>query len=170
MAVQKSQSRWTPAFALLCIAQFFSSARHALRQPIFPLHHLAGRDAIQGRRGARLFRGDERRISSGHRRLGGPPVGTQDPYLRFAVAVCGAASLIHSCRRSGDACQRVARFRLGRIEHLWLFIACLSPPPLWLDEASRYYSGVRASAAILLSTGIAALGLVATILNLARLK
>jgi hypothetical protein len=92
------------------------------------------------------------------------------PYLRFAVAVCGAASLIHSCRRSGDACQRVARFRLGRIEHLWLFIACLSPPPLWLDEASRYYSGVRASTAILLSTGIAALGLVATILNPARLK
>ena len=38
MAAGKSQSLWTPAFALLCCAQFFGSAQHALLQPTFPLY------------------------------------------------------------------------------------------------------------------------------------
>ena len=38
MAAGKSQSLWTPTFALLCCAQFFGSARHALLQPTFPLY------------------------------------------------------------------------------------------------------------------------------------
>lgn len=38
MAADKSQSLWTPAFALLCCAPFFGSAQHALLQPTFPLY------------------------------------------------------------------------------------------------------------------------------------
>lgn len=38
MAADKSQSLWTPAFALLCCAAFFGSAQHALPQPTFPLY------------------------------------------------------------------------------------------------------------------------------------
>jgi phosphoribosylamine--glycine ligase len=38
MTAGKSQSLWTPTFALLCCAQFFSSAQHALLQPTFPLY------------------------------------------------------------------------------------------------------------------------------------
>lgn len=38
MTGAKSQSLWTPAFALLCCAQFFGSAQHALLQPTFPLY------------------------------------------------------------------------------------------------------------------------------------
>jgi MFS family permease len=38
MAAGKSQSLWTPTFALLCCAQFFGSAQHALLQPTFPLY------------------------------------------------------------------------------------------------------------------------------------
>ena len=38
MAAGKSQALWTPTFALLCCAQFFGSAQHALLQPTFPLY------------------------------------------------------------------------------------------------------------------------------------
>jgi MFS family permease len=38
MPAGKPQSLWTPAFALLCCAQFFGSAQHALLQPTFPLY------------------------------------------------------------------------------------------------------------------------------------
>src|SRR5918992_6026747 len=38
MTAAKPQSLWTPAFALLCCAQFFGSAQHALLQPTFPLY------------------------------------------------------------------------------------------------------------------------------------
>ena len=38
MAAPKSQSLWTPVFKLLCCAQFFGSAQHALLQPTFPLY------------------------------------------------------------------------------------------------------------------------------------
>src|SRR5918994_2104478 len=34
----KSQNLWTPGFVLLCCAQFFGSAQHALLQPTFPLY------------------------------------------------------------------------------------------------------------------------------------
>jgi hypothetical protein len=37
MTAEKSLPLWTPAFALLCCAQFFGSAQHALLQPTFPL-------------------------------------------------------------------------------------------------------------------------------------
>src|SRR5688572_17276085 len=38
MAAEKALPLWTPAFALLCCAQFFGSAQHALLQPTFPLY------------------------------------------------------------------------------------------------------------------------------------
>lgn len=38
MAAGKFQALWTPTFALLCCAQFFGSAQHALLQPTFPLY------------------------------------------------------------------------------------------------------------------------------------
>jgi hypothetical protein len=38
MTAEKSQSLWTPAFALLCCAQFLGSSHHALMQPTFPLY------------------------------------------------------------------------------------------------------------------------------------
>jgi DHA1 family multidrug resistance protein-like MFS transporter len=37
MTAEKALPLWTPAFALLCCAQFFGSAQHALLQPTFPL-------------------------------------------------------------------------------------------------------------------------------------
>jgi hypothetical protein len=38
MTAEKSLPLWTPAFGLLCCAQFFGSAQHALLQPTFPLY------------------------------------------------------------------------------------------------------------------------------------
>jgi MFS family permease len=38
MPAARSQPLWTPTFALLCCAQFFGSAQHALLQPTFPLY------------------------------------------------------------------------------------------------------------------------------------
>ena len=38
MTAPKAQSLWTPVFTLLCCAQFFGSAQHALLQPTFPLY------------------------------------------------------------------------------------------------------------------------------------
>ncbi|HXV84423.1 MAG TPA: MFS transporter [Candidatus Binatia bacterium] len=38
MTTGKTQSLWTPTFALLCCAQFFGSSQHALLQPTFPLY------------------------------------------------------------------------------------------------------------------------------------
>src|SRR4030095_15978624 len=38
MPAGKSQSLWTPTFALLCCAQFFGSAKNALLPPALPLY------------------------------------------------------------------------------------------------------------------------------------
>ena len=76
MTPTPSSTLWTRTFLLLCTAQFFGSSHHALLQPTFPLYiTVARRHAAQGRLRARLLRGDERRVSSAHRRLGRPLVG-----------------------------------------------------------------------------------------------
>jgi hypothetical protein len=41
MTAAKSQVLWTPAFVLICGAQFFGSAQHALLQPAFSLYIIA---------------------------------------------------------------------------------------------------------------------------------
>ena len=38
MAVSKSDSIWTPAFALLCLAQFLGYSQHSILTPTFPLY------------------------------------------------------------------------------------------------------------------------------------
>ena len=71
MAAGKSQSLWTPTFALLCCAQFFGSAQHALLQPTFPLFitSLGGTPFKVGLVIA-CFAADQRGVPAPHRRLG----------------------------------------------------------------------------------------------------
>ena len=38
MTLHQPQTLWTRTFLLLCTAQFFGSAQHALLQPTFPLY------------------------------------------------------------------------------------------------------------------------------------
>ena len=50
MATSKSDSIWTPAFALLCLAQFLGYAQHSMLTPTFPLYvtQLGGSPFIVG--------------------------------------------------------------------------------------------------------------------------
>ena len=151
MAAPKSQSLWTPVFALLCCAQFFGSAQHALLQPTFPLYitSLGGTPFQVG-----LVLACFAVTSVVFRPLIG---GWADQWSEAGVSVCGlsllsaamlfcfipfagATMFANALRGIGWAAMSAAGYSL----------LALSAPPHRRGEASGYYSGVQASGTILL--------------------
>ena len=151
MAAPKSQSLWTPVFALLCCAQFFGSAQHALLQPTFPLYitSLGGTPFQVG-----LVLACFAVTSVVFRPLIG---GWADQWSEAGVSVCGlsllsaamlfcfipfagATMFANALRGIGWAAMSAAGYSL----------LALSAPPQRRGEASGYYSGVQASGTILL--------------------
>jgi len=151
MTAEKALPLWTPAFALLCGAQFFGSAQHALLQPTFPLYITAlGGTPFQ----VGLVLACFAVTSVVFRPLIG---GWADQWSEAGVSVCGlsllstavlicfipypeAAMFANALRGIGWAGMSAAGYSL----------LALSAPPQRRGEASGYYSGVQASGTILL--------------------
>ena len=151
MPTETSRPLWTPTFALLCCAQFFGSAQHALLQPTFPLYITSLGDtpfkvgivlacfAVT----SVVFR---------------PLIGAwADRWSETGVLICGllllsaavifcfipfaeAAMFANALRGLGWAAMSAAGYSL----------LALSAPAERRGEASGYYSGVQASGTILL--------------------
>lgn len=150
MSAVKPHALWTPAFALICGAQFFGSAQHALLQPTFPLYitFLGGTPFEVG-----LVIACFAVTSVAFRPLIG---GWADQWSEAGVSVCGlsllaAAVLIcfvpraewtmfaNALRGIGWAAMSAAGYSL----------LALIAPAHRRGEASGYYSGVQASGTIL---------------------
>jgi MFS family permease len=151
MAEPKSQSLWTPVFALLCCAQFFGSAQHALLQPTFPLYitSLGGTPFEVG-----LVLACFAVTSVVFRPLIG---GWADQWSEAGVSVCGlallsAAVLFCFIPFAGATMFANALRGLGwaGMSAAGYSLLALSAPPQRRGEASGYYSGVQASGTILL--------------------
>ena len=150
MAAEKSQSLWTPAFALLCSAQFLGSSQHALLQPTFPLYitALGGTPLKVGfvlacfAVTSVVFRpiiggwadrwSEQRVLTCGLLLLSGAV------FLCF-IPVAEITMLANALRGFGWASLSAGGYSL----------LALSAPPLRRGEASGYYSGVQASGTIL---------------------
>jgi MFS family permease len=151
MTTAKFQPLWTPAFALLCCAQFFGSAQHALLQPTFPLYitSLGGTPFEVG-----LVLASFAATSVVFRPLIG---GWADSWSETGVLICGllllssavifcfipfveATMFANALRGLGWAGLSAAGYSL----------LALSAPPARRGEASGFYSGVQASGTILL--------------------
>jgi MFS family permease len=150
MAAEKSQSLWTPAFALLCSAQFLGSSQHALLQPTFPLYITAlGGSPLQvgfvlacfavtsvtlrPLIGGLADRWSEQRVlTCGLLLLSGAVSLCFVPFAEFAM-------LANALRGIGWASLSAGGYSL----------LALSAPPQRRGEASGYYSGVQASGTIL---------------------
>jgi MFS family permease len=151
MAAQKSQSLWTPAFALLCGAQFFGSAQHALLQPTFPLYitSLGGTPFKVGvvlacfAATSVVFRP---LIGGWADRWSEPKILTcgllllSTAVLLCFIPVAEATMLANALRGLGWAGLNAGGYSL----------LAFSAPPQRRGEASGYYSGVQASGTILL--------------------
>jgi MFS family permease len=151
MAAEIHRSLWTRAFVLLCSAQFFGSAQHALLQPTFPLYitSLGGTPFQVG-----IVLACFAVTSVVFRPLIG---GWADQWSEAGVLVCGllllsgavllcflpfaeATMLANGLRGLGWAGLNAGGYSL----------LALSAPPQRRGEASGYYSGVQASGTILL--------------------
>jgi MFS family permease len=151
MAAEKSRPLWTPVFALLCCAQFFGSAQHALLQPTFPLYitSLGGTPFKVGivlacfAVTSVVFRPI---IGGWADRWSEPRVLTCGSLLlSAAVLLCfipfaEATMMANALRGLGWAGLNAGGYSL----------LALSAPPERRGEASGYYSGVQASGTILL--------------------
>jgi MFS family permease len=151
MPLNKSQPLWTPTFALLCGAQFFGSAQHALLQPSFPLYITSLGDTPFK---VGLVLACFAVTSVVFRPLIG---GWADKWSETGVLICGllllsaavsfcfipfaeATMFANALRGLGWAAMSAAGYSL----------LALSAPPERRGEASGYYSGVQASGTILL--------------------
>ena len=151
MAAPKSQSLWTPVFALLCCAQFFGSAQHALLQPTFPLYitSLGGTPFQVG-----LVLACFAVTSVVFRPLIG---GWADQWSEAGVSVCGLSLLSAAMLFCFIPFAGTTMFANGLRGIGWAAMSAagysllaLSAPPHRRGEASGYYSGVQASGTILL--------------------
>jgi MFS family permease len=151
MPANKSQLLGTPAFALLCCAQFFGSAQHALLQPTFPLYITSlGETPFKVGIVLACFAV----TSVVFRPLIG---GWADTWSETGVLICGllllsgavtfcfipfaeATMFANALRGLGWAAMSAAGYSL----------LALSAPAERRGEASGYYSGVQASGTILL--------------------
>jgi len=150
MPAAKSQSLWTRTFALLCCAQFFGSAQHALLQPTFPLYITSLGDTPFK---VGLVLACFAVTSVVFRPLIG---GWADSWSETGVLICGllllsaavslcfiplaeATMFANALRGLGWAAMSAAGYSL----------LALSAPAARRGEASGYYSGVQASGTIL---------------------
>jgi len=160
MAAEKSQSLWTPAFALLCCAQFFGSSQHALLQPTFPLYITSlGGSPFQVGLVLACFA-----VTSVVFR---PLIGAwADRWSEPGVSICGLSLLsaaVFICFIPFVAAMMFANALRGlgwaAMSAAGYSMLALSAPPERRGEASGYYSGVQAGGTILLPA--AALWLIA---------
>ena len=151
MAAGKSQSLWTPTFALLCCAQFFGSAQHALLQPTFPLFitALGGTPFKVG-----LVIACFAVTSVVFRPLIG---GWADKWSETRVLICGqlllSAAVFFCFIPFAEATMFANALRgLGwaGLSAAGYSLLALSAPAERRGEASGYYSGIQASGTILL--------------------
>ena len=151
MNTERSQPLWTPAFALLCCAQFFGSAQHALLQPTFPLYitSLGGTPFEVG-----LVIACFAATSVLFRPLIG---GWADSWSETGVLICGllllSAAVIFCFIPFVQATMFANALRgLGwaGLSAAGYSLLALSAPPARRGEASGFYSGVQASGTILL--------------------
>jgi MFS family permease len=151
MAPGKSQSLWTPTFALLCCAQFFGSSQHALLQPTFPLYitALGGSPFKVG-----LVIACFAVTSVVFRPLIG---GWADKWSETGVLICGllllSGAVIFCFLPFAEATMFANALRgLGwaGLSAAGYSLLAMSAPPQRRGEASGFYSGVQASGTILL--------------------
>jgi MFS family permease len=151
MAPGKSQSLWTPTFALLCCAQFFGSAQHALLQPTFPLYitSLGGTPFKVG-----LVLACFAVTSVVFRPLIG---GWADIWSETGVLICGlfllSAAVFFCFIPFAEATMFANALRgLGwaGLSAAGYSLLALNAPAERRGEASGFYSGVQASGTILL--------------------
>ena len=150
MANTKLNSIWTPAFALLCLAQFLGYAQHFILTPAFPLYitHLGGSPFVVGLVlasfavtsvifrpliGHWVDRWNEAGVMVSGMMLQGAST------LLCFIPVVEASMLANGLRGIGWA-----GFNTGGYALL-----ALSAPSERRGEASGYYSGVQSSATIL---------------------
>jgi MFS family permease len=151
MPAGKSQSLWTPTFALLCCAQFFGSSQHALLQPTFPLYitALGGTPFKVG-----LVIACFAVTSVVFRPLIG---GWADKWSEAGVLICGllllSTAVIFCFIPFAEATMFANALRgLGwaGLSAAGYSLLALSAPAERRGEASGYYSGVQGSGTILL--------------------
>jgi MFS family permease len=151
MTAPKSQSLWTPVFALLCCAQFFGSAQHALLQPTFPLY-------ITSLGGTPLKVGIVLACFAATSVVFRPIIGGwADRWSEPRVITCGllllSAAVVFCFIPFAEATMLANALRgLGwaGLNAGGYSLLAFSAPPERRGEASGYYSGVQASGTILL--------------------
>ncbi len=151
MAAEKSLPLWTPAFALLCCAQFFGSAQHALLQPTFPLY-------ITSLGGTPLEVGFVLACFAVTSVVFRPLIGGwADRWSEPRVLTCGLLLLAAAVLLCFIPSAEVTMLANGLRGIGWAALSAggysllaLSAPPQRRGEASGYYSGVQASGTILL--------------------
>jgi MFS family permease len=142
---------WTPTFALLCCAQFFGSAQHALLQPTFPLY-------ITSLGGTPFKVGVVLACFAATSVIFRPLIGGwADRWSEAGVLTCGllllSAAVIFCLIPFAEATMFANALRgLGwaGLNAGGYSLLALSAPPQRRGEASGYYSGVQASGSILL--------------------
>jgi MFS family permease len=151
MTTAQTQTLWSHTFILLCCAQFFGSAQHALLQPTFPLYitSLGGTPLQVG-----LVLACFAVTSVVFRPLIG---GWADQWSEAGVSVCGLSLLsvsVFFCFIPFAAATMFANALRGlgwaAMSAAGYSLLALSAPPQRRGEASGYYSGIQASGTILL--------------------
>jgi MFS family permease len=142
---------WTLTFALLCCAQFFGSAQHALLQPTFPLYitSLGGTPFKVG-----MVLACFAVTSVVFRPLIG---GWADRWSETGVLICGLLLLsaaVHFCfipfAEATLAANALRGLGWAAMSAAGYSLLALSAPAQRRGEASGYYSGVQASGTILM--------------------
>jgi MFS family permease len=149
MTAAKSQSLWTPAFALLCCAQFLGSSHHALLQPTFPLY-------ITSLGGTPLKVGFVLACFAVTSVVFRPLIGGwADRWAEPRVLTCGLlllAAAVFLCFIPFAEVTMLANALRGigwaGLSAGGYSLLALSAPPQRRGEASGYYSGVQASGTI----------------------
>ena len=150
MATTRSESIWTPAFALLCMAQLLGYAQHSILQPTFPLYvtQLGGSAFVVGLvLGSFAVTSVIFRPVIGHWADRWNEAGVMISGLLFmgaSLLLCfipwvGATMLANGLRGIG----------WGGLNAGGYTLLASSAPPTRRGEASGYYSGVQGSATIL---------------------
>ena len=150
MTAEKSQSLWTPAFALLCCAQFLGSSHHAMLQPTFPLY-------ITSLGGTPLKVGFVLACFAVTSVVFRPLIGGwADRWSEPRVLTCGLLLLAAAVFLCFIPFAEVTMFANALRGIGWAGLSAggysllaLSAPPQRRGEASGYYSGVQASGTIL---------------------
>jgi len=150
MTADKSQSLWTPAFALLCCAQFLGSSHHSLLQPTFPLY-------ITSLGGTPLKVGFVLACFAVTSVVFRPLIGGwADRWSEPRVLTCGLLLLAAAVFFCFIPFPEVTMFANALRGIGWAGLSAggysllaLSAPPQRRGEASGYYSGVQASGTIL---------------------